>query len=485
MSSARTAHPSAGGPPEEQRPWPALVVGLISAFMTLLDISIVNVAIPSIDRALDATPSDLQWVVSGYALAFALPLVPAGRLGDLAGRRLVFVVGTALFTASSALAGLAPSPEWLIIARLCQGAAAGTVIPQVSGLIQELFPPEERGRPFGLLGAAIGVSTAVGPLLGGVLLAMGGAAHGWRWIFFVNLPVGILAAILGWRLIPSRPGRRSAGDRLDPVGVALLGAGVLLVLLPLVQREQWRGPARWLLVPAGLLVLVGFAAWERRYARRAKPLFDLGLFRLRSYLLGLTISTLYFAGFTAIFFIFALYLQSGLHHSPLVSGLAVSPFALGSAGSAAVGGRIVNRFGRPLVAVGLFLVALGLGAVALVLQQDPVGAEVPWLVTGPLLVAGIGSGLVISPNQTLTLSQVPVPQAGSAAGLLQTLQRIGSAAGIAAVGALFFSSLAGSDGDWTSAFWHALLFSIGLVALALVVAVADIVTGRRQRRDRG
>lgn len=482
MSTPRT-------PAGARRRWPALVVGLISVFMTLLDISIVNVAIPSIDRALDATPSDLQWVLSGYSLAFALPLVPAGRLGDLHGRRNAFVLGIALFTVSSALAGMAQSAQWLVLARLCQGAAAGIVVPQVSGLIQELFPPSERGRPFGLLGATIGVSTAVGPLLGGVLLAIGGTEHGWRWVFFVNLPIGILAVLLGWRLIPPRPERRSAQSRglrgLDPVGVLLLGLGVFLVLLPLVQREQWRGAAKWLLVPAGLLVLAGFAGWERRYARRAEPLFDLGLFRYRSYGLGTTIATVYFAGFTAIFFIFALYLQSGLRYSPLASGLAITPFALGSAVASAAGGRMVNRLGRPLVAVGLILVALALGAVALLLEQDPSRAAVPWLAAGPLLVAGIGSGLIISPNQTLTLSQVPVPEAGSAAGLLQTSQRIGSSAGIAVVGSVFFSSLAGSRHDWTVAFRHALLVSIGFVALALVVAVADVLAGRRRRNGPG
>lgn len=510
MSTARRSRPGDGDPVVGgRRRWPALAVGLISAFMTLLDISIVNVAIPSIDRALGATPSDMQWVLSGYALAFALPLVPAGRLGDLHGRRNVFVLGIALFTISSALAGLARSPEWLVLARLCQGAAAGIVVPQVSGLIQELFPPSERGRPFGLLGATIGVSTAVGPLLGGVLLALGGTEHGWRWVFFVNLPVGILAVVLGWRLIPARPDQRPdrrpdqppdrrpdqpPGQRpdrfgglraLDPVGVLLLGLGVLLVLLPLVQREQWRGSGKWLLVPAGLLVLAGFAGWERRYARHAEPLFNLGLFRFRSYGLGVTISTVYFAGFTAIFFVFALYLQSGLHYSPLASGLAITPFALGSAGASALGGRIVGRFGRPLVAVGLVLVALALGTVVLLLEPEPSRAAVPWLVAAPLLVGGIGSGLVIAPNQTLTLSRVPVPQAGSAAGLLQTSQRIGSSAGIAGIGAVFFSALAGSRHDWTVAFRHALLVSIGFVTLALIVAVTDVLAGRRGQGGSG
>ncbi|MBM0258745.1 MFS transporter [Micromonospora sp. 4G55] len=409
MADRRAAVTDAG----DRRRWQALGVGLVAAFMTLLDVSIVNVAVPSMDRALHASPSDLQWVLSGYALTFGLILVPAGRFGDARGRRTAFVVGVALFTLTSALAGLATSPAWLVTARLLQGAAAGVVNPQVTGLIQQLFPGAERGRAFGLLGATIGISTAVGPLLGGLLIQLGGEEHGWRWVFFVNVPVGILAVVLGWRLLPTRPTGQPDRHRLDPVGVLLLGVGVLLLLLPLVQREQWQSPWKWALVPAGLAVLVGFGLWERRYARHRTPLFDLRLFRLRSYTLGALIALVYFGGFTAIFFIFTLYLQNGLGYSALIAGLAITPFALGSALASTLGGRIVNRFGRPLVGIGLVVVVIGLGTVVIVLRGSP-QHSVPLLTAVPLLVAGLGSGLVITPNQTLTLSQVPVPQAGSA-----------------------------------------------------------------------
>ncbi|WP_405108475.1 MFS transporter [Micromonospora sp. NBC_01405] len=463
---------------DNRRRWQALGVGLVAAFMTLLDVSIVNVAVPSIDRALGATPSDLQWVLSGYALTFGLVLVPAGRFGDARGRRNAFVLGIALFTLTSALAGLARSPEWLVGARLLQGAAAGIVNPQVTGLIQQLFRGPERARPFGLLGATIGISTAVGPLLGGLLIQAGGEQHGWRWVFFVNVPVGIVAVLLGWRLLPARPAGGVSRHRLDPVGVLLLAVGVLLLLLPLVQREQWHSPWKWALVPAGLVTLAGFGLWERWYARHETPLFDLRLFRFRSYTLGSLIALVYFGGFTAIFFIFTLYLQNGLGYSALIAGLAITPFALGSAAASALGGRIVNRYGRPLVAVGLLAVVLGLGAVVFVLRGDPHGS-VPLLTAVPLLIAGLGSGLVIAPNQTLTLSQVPVGQAGSGAGMLQTGQRIGSAAGIAAVGAVFFSSLADTGGNWSTAFRHSLLLAAGIIALALVAALIDIHRSRR------
>ncbi|MEV0431474.1 MFS transporter [Micromonospora sp. NPDC050495] len=461
-----------------RRRWQALGVGLVAAFMTLLDVSIVNVAVPSIDRALHATPSDLQWVLSGYALTFGLVLVPAGRFGDARGRRIGFVVGVTLFTVTSALAGLARSPEWLVIARLVQGAAAGVVNPQVSGVIQQLFRGAERGRAFGVLGATIGISTAVGPLLGGLLIQFGGEEHGWRWVFFVNVPVGIVAVLLGWRLLPGRPTGQPDRHRLDPVGVLLLGIGVTLVLLPLVQREQWQTPWKWLLIPIGLAFLAAFAAWERWYARHRPPLFDLRLFALQSYTLGSLIGLIYFAGFTAIFFIFTLYLQVGLGYSALAAGLAITPFALGSAAASAVGGRVVTRLGRPLVATGLLVVVAGLLATFWVLRGDP-HHSVGLRTALPLLLAGLGSGLVIAPNQTLALSEVPVPQAGSGAGMLQTGQRIGSAAGIAGVGALFFSTLADTRGDWATAFRHALLLAAGIIALALVAGVLDIVGGRR------
>jgi EmrB/QacA subfamily drug resistance transporter len=469
----------------DRRRWHAFTVCIVAAFMTLLDVSIVNVALPSIRTGLHASQSDVQWVLSGYALTFGLALVPAGRFGDARGRRNVFIAGLALFTASSAAAGLAPNAPWLIVARLVQGAAAGILNPQVIALVQQLFRPEERGRPFGILGATIGISTAIGPLLGGALIQVAGVEEGWRWVFYVNIPVGILAMVLGWRLIPERPAQRRQCESLDPVGVALLGAGVVLLLLPLVQEQQWPGRTKWLLAVAAVAVLAGFVGWERRHGRRSQPVIDLSLFRRKSYALGLLIGLLYFAGFTAIFFLYTLYLQSGLHYSPLLAGLAITPFAIGSAVAATVGGRIVNRFGRPLVAVGLALVVLGLAATIMAVHFVP-GHAVALATAVPLLVAGLGSGLSITPNQTITLSEVPPRGGGSAGGVIQTGQRIGSAIGIAVVGSIFFANLAATHGHWSQAFRTALLMAIGLVLVALIAALADIFTGRQAapRRDR-
>ncbi|HEX5495846.1 MAG TPA: MFS transporter, partial [Mycobacteriales bacterium] len=457
--------------------WRALSVCLVAGFMTLLDVSIVNVALPSIRTGLRATDSDLQWVLSGYALTFGLVLVPSGRFGDAYGRRLGFMAGLAAFTVASAAAGLSPGPGWLVVARLVQGASAGLLTPQIAGLIQQLFTGAERGRAFGLLGASIGVSTAVGPLLGGLIISAAGAASGWRWIFYVNVPVGIAALPLAHRLVPIGPARHRRPS-LDPVGVVLLGSGVFLLLLPLVEYRQWTGRSKWWLFAGAVVALAGFVGWERRYrAGGGEPVADLGLFRVRSYSLGSTLALLYFAGFTSIFFTFTLFLQIGLGYSALLAGAAVTPFALGSAAASGLGGRSVSRFGRHLVAVGLLLVLAGLAGVEVAVHQAG-GHGVALATAVPLLVAGVGSGLVIAPNQTITLSEVPVRGAGSAAGVLQTGQRIGTAVGIATVGSLFFATVTSSHGDFARAFDDSLSIVIAFVVAALAAAVADLAASR-------
>ncbi|MCC9738631.1 MFS transporter [Streptomyces sp. MNU89] len=480
--AAGTAEPAYVPDPNR---WKALAVCLLSGFITLLDISIVNVGLPSIREGLEAPESDIQWVLSGYALALGLLLVPAGRIGDARGRRRMFMIGMSLFTVASALCGAAQSSTWLVLARFLQGLAGGILTPQVSALIQQMFRGAERGRAFGYFGTVIGLSTAVGPVLGGVIIQIFGPEEGWRWIFYVNLPVCLLALVLARFLLPGPENATKPCARdLDPVGILLLGAGVALLLLPLVEAQQWRGAGKWLLVPAALVFLAVFVRWELRQARHAQPLVDMGLFGLRSYALGSLIMLFYFAGFTSIFFVFTLYLQSGLGYSALQAGLSITPFALGSALAAAFSGRFVHRYGRALVVAGLLAVAAGLSGVMLAVYQVP-GHQAGWAMALPLLLAGLGGGSVISPNQTLTLAEVPPAQGGSAGGVLQTGQRIGSATGIAVAGSVFFASLGAGgngDGDWAAAFRHSLGVSVALVTLALVVAVLDLRARRAAAR---
>ncbi|MFE0459112.1 MFS transporter [Kitasatospora sp. NPDC058965] len=464
------AHPVAGRNAERRR-WQALAVCLLVGFMTLLDVSIVNVALPSIQHGLGASEADLSWVLSGYALTFGLTLIPAGLLGDLWGRRTAFLTGLVGFTVTSAACGLAPTATALVAARLVQGVASGLLGPQISGLIQEMFRGPARARAFGYFGTTVGLATAVGPLAGGLLINAAGSQDGWRWVFFVNLPIGVVAFVLALRLIPhgGRLLSRGTRPRIDVVGVALLAAGLLAVLLPLVQAQQWKGAVKWGLIPLGLLLLAGFVRWERRCRL---PLVDLTLFRIHSYRFGTLLGMLYFAGFTTIFFIFTLYLQRGLGYSALEAGAAITPFAAGSAVSAALGGRLVSEHGRTVIIAGLVTVLTGTALAALAVHLVP-GHGAGYATAAPLLVAGIGSGLVIAPNQSLALASVPVARAGTAGGVLQTAQRLGTASGVACVGAVFFAHLS-SGGSWAGAFQLGVLVALGFEASALGCALADV-----------
>jgi len=439
--------------------------------MSLLNVSIVNVALPSIRVGLNASEAELQWIVSGYALSFGLVLVAAGRLGDARGRRTIFVLGVVLFAGSSILGGFAPNATWLVIARVIQGVGSGFINPQISGLIQELFQGVERGRAFGSLGAVIGISTAIGPVLGGIIIAAVGPEAGWRWIFLVNIPVGVLAIVLSYRYLPVPQPSRDSGD-LDPVGVVLLGGAVLAFLWPLVNGGTMKA-AELLWIVAGAFLLWLFVRWERRYQARGRaPMVDLSLFRLRSYSAGTILAFTYFSGFTGIFFILTLFFQNSVGYSALGAGLGLTSFAIGSTLSSWLSGRYVLRAGRKMVVWGLVLVLLGLAGTQASVFAVGTDTSIGWWMAFPLFIAGIGSGIIISPNQTLTLVEVPVVRGGSAGGVLQTGQRMGTSVGIAVVGALYF---AGANTHPVTAVSNGLWATIGLTAVSLVVGITDLV----------
>lgn len=450
------------------RRWRILGVSLVVGFMALLDVSIVNVAIPSMTRGLHSTAGTIQWVVSGYALAFGLTLVAGGRLGDAYGRRRMMLIGLTCFVLSSAAVGFAPNAPLVILARLLQGASAGLLTPQNSGLIQQLFRGPERGRAFGVFGLVVSISSATGPVLGGLIIAAAGEENGWRWLFLVNVPIGLIAMAGVVRMVPGRdPGSTSTDARIDVVGALLLGATVLCLLYPVVRAEGGdRLPL--LLLPGVPLLGWAFVGWERRTAARGlAPLLDVGLLRrLPGYLNGLSVGALYFTGFTGVLLVVSVYLQESEGYTPLQAGLMMMPFAVGSAISAPLAGRVVSDLGRRLTVAALLTMIVGVVLAALLAPgRDP---QWPWLAP-TLLIAGLGGGAVVSPNMTLTLAQVPPAMGGAAGGALQTGQRIGAAIGTAVLVTVYQAAVSAGSPD--AGLRAALLTGAGLVGLALVMAV--------------
>ncbi|MGO1582298.1 MAG: MFS transporter [Actinomycetaceae bacterium] len=466
--------------------WRILMVVLGAIFMSLIAVSIVNVALPSMQEGLGASESDLQWVLSGYALTFGVVLVAAGRAGDVMGRGGIFLIGMTIFTVFSIVSSLAPSSEWLNVARFAQGVGSGLLNPQGIGMIQQYFRGAERARAFGFFGAAVGVSVAIGPVLGGVLINAGGPEIGWRLTFLVNVPVGIATIVLALLWFP-RPLIRKLGDAdpatrakrsLDPVGALLLGAAVLAILFPFMEGRA--SAAIWALVPVGLVLVWLWLRWERRFARSGRsPMVDLDIFRTRSFSNGALMITLYFLGMTSVWVLVALYMQQGDGRSAMEAGVIGLPSAVLSALSSNWAGKRVLTYGRALVIGGLLVALTGLGlSIVVVLLHDAVGLSIWWLLLS-LAFIGAGGGSVVSPNQTLTLSEVPLQYAGSSGAIMQTGQRIGTSIGIAVITAAVFATL-----EVTS--WSvAAATGFGLIALVLLGALAVAVKDLRDRRADG
>jgi MFS family permease len=352
------------------------------------------------------------------------------------------------------------------------------LIPQNTGLIQQLFSGAERGRAFGFLGGTVGLATAAGPVIGGLILAVVPGADDWRWVFYVNVPIGLVALVLAARLVPATSASSTRRVHLDLLGSLLLGAGVLCLLIPLVDTAGG-GPSRmWPLWILAASLIATFSWWEAHTARRGRlPLLNPQLARTPGYTTGVSIGLVYFAGFTGIWLVLALFLQDGLGYTPLRSGLTVTPFALGVAVSAVIAGRLVSRFGRWVTVCGLSAGVAGLVVTAVVLRHVT-GGDAALAAAGPLLFAGLGGGMVTSPNMTLTLQNVPVTMAGVAGGAVQTAQRIGAAIGTAILTTIFYHVLVSTRGDYSTAVSDALLAAAGAMLLALFLALAELVRHR-------
>ncbi|WP_235912121.1 MFS transporter [Ruania zhangjianzhongii] len=466
--------------------WRILIVLLAAIFMSLIAVSIVNVALPAIQTGVDASESDLQWVLAGYALTFGVVLVAAGRAGDILGRGGIFVLGVSVFTAASIACSFAPSAEWLNIARFVQGVGSGLLNPQGVGMIQQYFRGAERGRAFGYFGSTVGVSVAIGPVLGGLLIQLGGPDFGWRLTFLVNVPVGILTLVLALLWFPKPLFRRrlegetgkAARASMDPIGSLLLGLAVLAILFPFMESRT--AASTWLLLPVGIVLVLAWVKWERRYAARGRsPMVDLSIFRTRSFTNGTVIVTLYFLGMTSIWVIVALYMQQGAGKTALEAGLVGIPSAVLSAFAANWAGRRVIKYGRRIVIAGLYFALVGLGlSVGVALLHDAVGLSVWWLMLS-LCFVGIAQGSVISPNQTLTLAEVPLQYAGSSGAIMQTGQRMGTSIGIAVITAAVFGSLQVTG--WSTA----VAVGFGLIALVVLSALLMAYKDQWDRRKGG
>ena len=470
--------------PEHQRLLPTL---LIPAFVTLLAVSSVNVILPAVSQDLSAGTAGLQLVVSGYSLVFGVVLVPAGRAGDVMGRGRIFVIGMILFGVGSLASGLAPDVVTLNLARVVMGVGSGLLNPQVSGMIQQFYSGESRGRAFGLFGAVIGVSVAVGPVLSGGLIGWLGDDWGWRASFLINVPLVLLGVWAAHRYLPNSAWHRQDGgsgagrDRvdLDPVGMVLLAAGTLLIMIPFMEASA--GAWVWGLEAAGIGIVSAWVVWERRYrARGGAPMVDLSLLAIPSFAYGSLAIAVYFLGYTSVWIIVAQYVQAGLGSTALVSGAVGVPAALAGSVAAAVAGRRVIRVGRVMVLGGMAAGMAGLLASVGIIHMHARAGWSPWWLTLTLLLLGVGQGLVVSPNQTLSLVDVPLEYAGAAGGILQTGERIGTSIGIAAITGLTFR-VSHSSG-WEVAAQVGLLAVVAAIAVSAAIAAVDLRLAARRRR---
>ncbi|GAA2210544.1 MFS transporter [Nonomuraea monospora] len=445
--------------------WAALGLLLTAVFMDMVDTQIVNIALPAIQRDLDAPPSALQWTATGYTLAFALTLITGGRLGDRFGHRALFMLGTAGFGLASLAAGLAPDVTVLLLARVAQGAFAGLMVPQVLAFVHAEFPASEQSKAMGLYGMTFPLGGLAGPLLGGLLTQADLFGWHWRTIFFINVPIA-LAAVVGAALVMPAP-RRTGRGGTDVPGVLVLAAALLAVLYPLVQGRElgWPGWA-FLLMAAAVPLLGWFVAMQRGRERNGRePLIRIGMFRDRGMSAGLLVMLIFYCGMGA-FFVLTLHLQEGLGYSPLKAALTMLPATVGIVAGNGVGMPLVPRLGRRLPMAGLVLLLAGAVTMSFVVTHFGAGLT-PWQLVVPVLLYGAGLGLGASSLMLITLAGAGAGDAGTASGTVNTVVQLGMAAGPATVGTAFFGRLA-ADGDFAAATRTSLLIGAVLFGVALL-----------------
>jgi len=471
MSTRPDTGPADAAYPE--RRWLALFILLLAGFMNLIDVTIVNVALPRLQESFGATSSQIEWVVAAYVLAFALSLLPFGRLGDTVGRQRMFLLGVGLFTLFSGLCGVAPDMPTLIFARALQGLAGAMMMPQVMAIARVIFPPHERGLAFSFFGLSAGLASVAGPLVGGLLINADIFGLDWRPIFLVNLPVGILTVIAGWAVIPATRGH--PGMKHDPLGILIAGASVFLLIFPLIEGRGFGWPLwAFVMIVAAMAGLVIFFFYQRSRARAGlTQLLPASLISNGSFLLGSVMTMTFFSGVAGFFLVLAVFLQTGFGFTPLQSGLTTIPFPAGVLVASFVSGRLRGRLQRTRIGAGAAALVVGMLLLSRVVAG--IGDTVDhWDFVVPLALCGFGMGVAISSLFQTVLANVPQHDAGAGSGALQSFQQVGSALGIAITGEIFFASLQSSFAGgsmphpaFVASLGNALIYEI--VAFGLVV----------------
>ncbi len=471
--------------------WAGLAVILAAEVMDLLDTTIVGVAAPAVRQDLGGSDAQIQWITASYTLAFAVLLITGGRLGDLFGRKRLFVLGAAGFTFASVLCAAAPGAGTLVAARTVQGLFAALLIPQGLGLIKAMFPPKELGTAFGLFGPILGLSSVLGPTLGGYLTGADWFGLGWRAVFLINLPVGLLAVFAAGRILPAdrpyRAGRSTTGaaddartGRIDPVGVLVLGLAVLLLVYPLVQGRELGWPLwTFLSMAASVPTAWLFTVQQRGVLRRGgTPLIEPSLFGKRAFVSALATGLVFFAALSGLMLVFTLHLQLGLGWTPLHAGLSMIPLSIGVVVGAVLSGALLApRYGRRVLHLGMVLAAAG--ALGLWATVDGADGLTSWQLAPALALAGLGLGLIMAPFFDIALAGVEESETGSASGVLNAQQQLGGSMGVALLGTAFFG-WARTDG-----FGHAAGLTYGLVAALLAAAFVIAFLLPRQARPDG
>ncbi|HET9173645.1 MAG TPA: MFS transporter [Actinospica sp.] len=458
MSTTVDSAPDTGATPaapsRSSRLQTAVLLTVLGAdVMDLLDSTIVNVGAPSIARELHATTTQLQWIIAGYTLSMAVALITGGRLGDLFGRRRMFLGGIAAFTLMSAFASAAANPQMLVTARFLQGLAAAMMLPQGLAIIRSVFPADKAGAAMGIFGPVMGVAATVGPILGGALVTANLFGSQWRSIFWVNIPLGLIALVCAWRVVPKDRPHGPDAPKLDVVGMLLSGLGMLLLVYPLIQGREKGWPAyMFVLMAAAVPVFALFGLQQRLRMKSGKtPLVTLSLFRKPAFVGGQIFGIFFFCALGGLFLVLVLHLQLALGYTSLHAGLTSLPFSLAVAVGAGVGGAVLApKFGRRVMHAGVVAMAVGLGGVAL--SVDHWGTKLTSLELAPAYtVCGLGFGLLIASYFGIMVSAIEDHETGSAGGLMNALQQLANTLGAALFGTLYFDGITGGHTSVSSA----------------------------------